>query len=47
MKTTNLFRLAFLVLAIMGLSLTGCKKDKNSNPSTESLLSHSLHERKL
>lgn len=36
MKTTNLFRLTFLILAITGLSLTGCKKDKNSDPSTDS-----------
>ena len=31
MKTKNLFRLTFLVLAIIGLSLSGCKKDKNSD----------------
>ena len=36
MKTNNLFRLAFLVMAIIGLSLTGCKKDKNSDPSNDS-----------
>lgn len=36
MKTSNLFRLTFLVLAIIGLSLSGCKKDKNSGPSDDS-----------
>jgi hypothetical protein len=36
MKTTNLLRLAFLILAITGLSLSGCKKDKNSDPSADS-----------
>jgi hypothetical protein len=36
MKTSNLFRLTLLVLAIIGLSLTGCKKDKNSDPSADS-----------
>lgn len=38
MKTTNLFRLAFLILAIIGLSLTGCKKDKNSDPNDSTSL---------
>jgi len=36
MKTTNLFRLTFLIMAIVGLSLTGCKKDKNSDNSNDS-----------
>jgi len=36
MKTMNLFRLTMLVLAVAGLSLTGCKKDKNINPSADS-----------
>ena len=36
MKTTNFFRLAFLLLAVIGLSLAGCKKDKNSDPSADS-----------
>ena len=38
MKTRNLFRLTFLVLAIAGLSLTGCKKDKNANPNDSASL---------
>jgi hypothetical protein len=36
MKTTNLLRLTFLALAIIGLSLTGCEKDKNSEPKADS-----------
>jgi hypothetical protein len=36
MKTSNLFRLTFLALAIAGLSLTGCKKDKNSDQTDAS-----------
>jgi hypothetical protein len=36
MKTSNLLRLTFLALAIIGLSLTGCKKDKNSKISDDS-----------
>jgi len=36
MKTTNMFRLTFLVLAIIGLSFAGCKKEKNPNPSADS-----------
>lgn len=36
MKTTNLFRLSFLVLAILGLSFAGCKKDKNTDSSEDS-----------
>lgn len=36
MKTTNLFRLTFLVLAIIGLTFSGCKKDKNVNPGGDS-----------
>ena len=28
MKTSNMFRLTFLVMAILGLSFAGCKKDK-------------------
>ncbi|MDP1622856.1 MAG: hypothetical protein Q8M08_11020 [Bacteroidales bacterium] len=36
MKTKNLFRLTFLVLAIFGLSLTGCQKEKNVNPPADS-----------
>jgi hypothetical protein len=35
MKKTNLLRLLFLLLAIIGLSFTGCKKDKNSDPSAD------------
>ena len=30
MKTSNLFRFIFLFLAVTGLSLAGCKKDKNT-----------------
>ena len=39
MKTTNLFRLTFLFLAIIGLSMAGCKKDKitETYPSSVSL----------
>ncbi|MCX6266158.1 MAG: hypothetical protein NTW16_02195 [Bacteroidetes bacterium] len=39
MKTTNLFRLTFLVIAILGLSFAGCKKDKTTEiyPSSVSL----------
>jgi hypothetical protein len=36
MKSTNLFRLIFLVLAVIGLSLSGCKKDKTTDPSSDS-----------
>ncbi len=36
MKSTNLFRLTFLILAIIGLSWAGCKKDKNTEPSSDS-----------
>jgi hypothetical protein len=36
MKTSNLLRLSILMIAFLGLSLTGCKKDKNSNPSDDS-----------
>ena len=36
MKTKNMLRLAFFVLAIVSLSFTGCKKEKNENPSNES-----------
>lgn len=36
MKTTSLLRLTFLALAIIGLSLSGCKKDKNSDNSNDS-----------
>ncbi|MCX6303430.1 MAG: hypothetical protein NT040_00540 [Bacteroidetes bacterium] len=36
MKSKNLFRLAFLALAIAGLSLAGCKKDKNPDLSADS-----------
>jgi hypothetical protein len=35
MKTTNFLRLSILLLAIIGLSLTGCKKDKNSDTSAD------------
>ncbi len=38
MKTTNLFRLSFLALAIAGLSLTGCKKDKKADPNDSASL---------
>jgi hypothetical protein len=36
MKTNNLFRITFLVLAIAGLFLTGCKKDKETEPVGDS-----------
>ncbi|MEI7896256.1 MAG: hypothetical protein WCJ26_04430 [bacterium] len=36
MKIKNMFRLTFLILAVAGLSFTGCKKDKNSNMSADS-----------
>lgn len=38
MKTTNLFRLIFLVLTITGLSFAGCNKEKNQNPSDSASL---------
>lgn len=36
MKTRNLFRLTFLVLALIGLSLAGCKKEKNNDSNADS-----------
>jgi hypothetical protein len=39
MKTKNMFRLTFLALAVIGLSLTSCKKDKDTEtyPASASL----------
>lgn len=36
MKTSNLFRVAFLCLILVGLSMTGCQKDKTVDPSDDS-----------
>ncbi|HNY01755.1 MAG TPA: hypothetical protein PKG48_04170 [Bacteroidales bacterium] len=36
MKTANLFRLAFFAIALAGLTLSGCKKDKTGNPADDS-----------
>jgi hypothetical protein len=36
MKTKNLFRIIFLIVAVIGLTFSGCRKDKNSEPSDES-----------
>jgi hypothetical protein len=36
MKTNQLFRILFLFLAVSGMVLTGCQKDKNNNPNTDS-----------
>jgi hypothetical protein len=36
MKSTKLFRLIFMTLALIGLSLAGCEKDKNHEPSADS-----------
>ncbi len=36
MKTNNLSRFTFLLFLVIGLSLAGCKKDKNTDPSDDS-----------
>ncbi len=36
MKTRNLFRLAFFAIALAGLTLSGCKKDKITDPVDDS-----------
>ena len=36
MKTKNLSRFTFLLFVVIGLSLAGCKKDKNTDPSDDS-----------
>ena len=35
MKTRNLIRLTALLIAVIGLSFSGCKKDKNNNDATD------------
>lgn len=38
MKTAHYFRFAILLIAVLGLSLTGCKKEKNTGPSDPTTL---------
>jgi len=38
MKAKNLFKLTFLIVALLGLSLAGCKKEKNNNSGDSSSL---------
>jgi len=35
MKLSNFIRVSFLMLAVIGLAFSGCKKDKNSDTSTD------------
>ena len=36
MKTKKLIRFSFFILAVMGLTLGGCQKDKNKNSNADS-----------
>lgn len=37
MKTLNFFKTSFLLLAVAGIVLTGCRKDEEETPSTDNL----------